>query len=145
MGATESGVLALTHETGIELEVGRPLPWLSNRGHLNPVLQDAVPPSVLELLRTIYERLGGDEGALAGKRAGSSPRPDFTLASAALIVDVDEIQHFTSDRLATRRVGSVCHFARPQRDAQALSQRHTDAAWSLARSRHASQPQSLSM
>jgi hypothetical protein len=79
-----------------------------------------VPPSVLELLRTIYERLGGDEGALAGKRAGSSPRPDFTLASAALIVDVDEIQHFTSDRLATRRVGSVCHFARPQRDAQAF-------------------------
>jgi hypothetical protein len=53
------------------------------------------------LTRSFYERLGGDEGALAGKRAGSSPRPDFTLASAALIVEVDEIQHFTSDRLAT--------------------------------------------
>jgi very-short-patch-repair endonuclease len=60
-----------------------------------------VPESTLRLLRTIYEWLGGDEDALAGKRAGSSPRPDFLLPLASLIVEVDEIQHFTTDRLRT--------------------------------------------
>jgi hypothetical protein len=53
------------------------------------------------LLSTIHQGLGGDEILMAGKRAGSSPRPDFLLPSAGLIVEVDEIQHFTSDRLAT--------------------------------------------
>jgi len=101
MGATESGVFTLAREAGIELDVGATLPWLSNRGHLNPVFAGAVPGSTLRLLSTIYERLGGDEGALAGKRAGSSPRPDFLLRSASLIVEVDEIQHFTTDRLRT--------------------------------------------
>ena len=101
MGATQSGVFALARESEIELEPGQALPWLTNRGHANPVLQDAVPASTLRLLSAIHERLGGDEHALAAKRAGSSPRPDFFLRSAALIVEVDEIQHFTNDRLAT--------------------------------------------
>jgi len=43
MGATESGVFALAREAGIELESGTALPWLSNRGHLNPELAGAVP------------------------------------------------------------------------------------------------------
>jgi hypothetical protein len=99
MGATESGAFTLGREAGIELEPGNSLPWLSNRGHLNPVLEEAVPKATLDRLSAIHERLGGDENALAGKRAGSSPRPDFFLRSAALIIEVDEIQHFTSDRL----------------------------------------------
>jgi hypothetical protein len=101
MGATENGVFTLAREAGIELDAGTAFPWLSNRGHLNPILAGVVPETTLGILSTIHQRLGGDESLLAGKRAGSSPRPDFVLASATLIVEVDEIQHFTSDRLTT--------------------------------------------
>jgi hypothetical protein len=101
MGATENGVFALAREAGIELEPATALPWLSNRGHLNPVLADVVPETILAILSSIHQRLGGDEGLLAAKRAGSSPRPDFLFPWASVIVEVDEIQHFTSDRLAT--------------------------------------------
>jgi hypothetical protein len=101
MGATESGVFALAREAGIALERGGSLPWLTNRGHLNPVLRETVPGETVAVLRAIYQRLGGDETALAGKRSGANPRPDFLLPSAALIVEIDETQHFTSDRLLT--------------------------------------------
>src|SRR5436309_421099 len=101
MGATETGVFTLAREAGIELEQGAGLPWLTNLGHLNPVLAGVVPEATLAMLSSIHQRLGGDESLLAAKRGGSSPRPDFVLASASLIVEVDEIQHFTSDRLAT--------------------------------------------
>jgi hypothetical protein len=101
MGATENGVFTFAREADIELERGTAVPWLTNRGHLNPVLTSVVPETTLGILASIHQRLGGDEAALAGKRAGSSPRPDFVLGSTSLIVEVDEIQHFTSDRLVT--------------------------------------------
>jgi hypothetical protein len=75
VGATEKGVFALAREAGIELEAGTALPWLSNRGNLNPVLAGVVPETTLDILSTIHQRLGGDESLLAGKLAGSSPRP----------------------------------------------------------------------
>jgi hypothetical protein len=59
---------------------------------------------VVELLRAIYLKLGGDETALANKRRGSDPKPDFLLGDHEQIVEVDEIQHFTSDRLSTLRL-----------------------------------------
>jgi hypothetical protein len=101
MGSTETGVFTLARKAAIELEPGAALPWLTNRGHLNPVVAGVVPETTLAILSSIHQRLGGDESLLAAKRGGSSPRPDFVLASASLIVEVDEIQHFTSDRLAT--------------------------------------------
>jgi hypothetical protein len=101
MGATESGVFALAREAGIELERGATVPWLTNRGHLTPMLAGVVPETTLAILSTIHRRLGGDERLLAGKHTGSGPRPDFVLSSANLIVEVDEVQHFTSDRLTT--------------------------------------------
>jgi len=52
-------------------------------------------------LRSIYLALGGDETLLVRKRSGSDPRLDFVLADHALAVEVDEIQHFTTERLRT--------------------------------------------
>jgi hypothetical protein len=104
VGDLQSDVFALAHEAGFDLEDKRSMPampWLTNRGHLNPALEGTVPESTLGLIRAMHERLGGDERALAGKRAGSDPKPDFVLRSASLIVEVDEFQHFTSDRLLT--------------------------------------------
>lgn len=101
MGATESGVFAFARESGIELEVGSSMPWLSNQGHLNPVLAASVPRGTLQILAALYRRLGGDESALASKRPGGGLRPDFILRGPSLVVEVDEVQHFTSDRLLT--------------------------------------------
>jgi hypothetical protein len=85
MGATESGVYTFARDAGIELLQGSALPWLTNRGHLNPVLHESVSEGALNMLRTIHQRLGGDELALANKRSGASPRPDFLLPSAGLM------------------------------------------------------------
>ena len=60
MGATESGVFTLAREAGIELDAGTAFPWLSNRGHLNPILAGVVPETTLGVLSTIHQRLGGD-------------------------------------------------------------------------------------
>jgi hypothetical protein len=53
----------------------------------------------LAAIRLIYQELGGDESLLASKRSGSDPRIDLLLD--VLAVEVDEIQHFTTDRLRT--------------------------------------------
>jgi hypothetical protein len=67
VGATDTGVFLLARDAGIELEASTTLPWLSNRGHANPILTGIVPESTLRLLSTIYQRLGGDEQTLASK------------------------------------------------------------------------------
>ena len=46
---------------------------------------------------------GGNEKPLAAKRRGSDPTPDFLL-NCRQIIEVDEIQHFTTDRLTTLRL-----------------------------------------
>jgi hypothetical protein len=59
---------------------------------------------VTQSLREIYVALGGVEGLRANKREGSDPEIDFLFAAKQLIVETDEIQHFTSDRLRTLEV-----------------------------------------
>ena len=97
MGATEDTFYSLAHADGIALERGHSASWLTNLGRLNPTLG----PSISAQLREMHTRLGGDPGLLAAKRGGAGPRLDFLLADRNVVVEVDEIQHFTSDRLAT--------------------------------------------
>ncbi len=101
VGETEKrfGQLAL----GGDLTPGHRLPWLSNRGHV-ALEEMGADHEVVDLLRAIYLELGGDEMALANKRRGSDPKPDFFLGDNKQIVEVDEIQHFTSDRLSTLKL-----------------------------------------
>jgi hypothetical protein len=100
MGLTESQFEMLAAADG--LERGYRLSWLSNRGHL--AMQElGAPDSVIEHLHEIYIRLGGNEKALAAKRPGSDPKPDF-LTDSQQIIEIDEIQHFTTDRLTTLRI-----------------------------------------
>jgi hypothetical protein len=100
MGATEDTFLALATANGFKFERGTVVPWLSNLGHLNAAITS---DAVAQDLRTLHAMLGGDERLLASKRAGSQPRLDFVFRARNLIVEVDEIQHFTTDRLATLR------------------------------------------
>jgi hypothetical protein len=73
---------------------------LTKNGHRNSLLADEAPVAA-EALGRIYERLGGNETLLAAKSHGNDPKPDFLLPERDLIVEIDEIQHFTSDRLMT--------------------------------------------
>lgn len=77
------------------------MPWLSKRGHLNPLILETLDAERIDRLRAIYRVLRGNEALLGAKTRGKDPSPDFILRERALIVEVDETQHFTSDRLTT--------------------------------------------
>lgn len=76
-----------------------PVPWLTNKGHLNPLVQSAAP-SAAETLRSVFLELGGDEEALSNKVARPL-KPDFRHEELGCLVEIDELQHFTSARLLT--------------------------------------------
>lgn len=98
---SEIEFLGLANQAGIQLVPGRRLPWLTNKGHLAESLRGVVPTAVLELLGDLHRSLGGDEAALRAKRAGTDPCPDIALEERGWLVEYDELQHFTSDRLVT--------------------------------------------
>lgn len=98
MGKTQTEFAALTAADG--LEPGHRLPWLTNRGHLH-LEEIGASIGLVNTLREIYLALGGDEQALASKRPGSDPTPDFLYGPSSQLLEVDEIQHFTSDRRLT--------------------------------------------
>jgi hypothetical protein len=100
MGATEDTFYSLAVADGVELQRGLAVPWLSNLGHLNVAIGDE---NTSNELRELHRQLKGDEQLLSSKRSGSSPRLDFVLIEQKLIIEVDEIQHFTTDRLTTFR------------------------------------------
>ena len=100
MGATEDSFAALAEEAGVELDREQRFGWLTCRGHLEPSLRETVPEHVVAALQGIFSGLGGDEVALAGKRL-QLLRPDFFTPATGQIVELDEVQHFTSDRLST--------------------------------------------
>ncbi len=101
MGATEETFAQLARADGIVFSRGVSPAWLTNRGHLSGAIADQLDAASDAALRSIYSALGGDETLLVRKRSGSNPRLDFVLADHALAVEVDEIQHFTTERRRT--------------------------------------------
>lgn len=77
------------------------VPWLSVRGHLDAYVQNHAPAETIGTLAAIHADLGGDAVALAAKRSGSVC-PDLVTAEGQ-IVEVDEVQHFTTARERTLR------------------------------------------
>ncbi len=98
---SEIEFISLANQAGIPLTPGRRLSWLTNKGHLAEALLGVVPDEVLELLGDLFRSLGGDEAALRAKRVGSDPCPDMAFEERGWLVEYDEQQHFTSDRLVT--------------------------------------------
>lgn len=101
MGATEDTFAELARADGIEFSRGVSAAWLTNKGHLSAAVASHLDAAQAAAIRSIYTVLGGDETLLASKRSGSDPRLDFVLHDNLLAVEVDEIQHFTADRLRT--------------------------------------------
>lgn len=71
---------------------------MTNRGHCEPGIADALDGEPLEVLQTVFGILDGDEEALAAKR-GTPLQPDFLVGKIEQLVELDESQHFTSARL----------------------------------------------
>jgi hypothetical protein len=101
VGATEDTFARLAAANSVDFERGVSQDWLTNKGHLEEKIRVTLDEQAGLALDTIYRTLGGDEKLLLEKRGGSNPRIDFVLARQTLIVEVDEIQHFTSDRLTS--------------------------------------------
>lgn len=98
MGRTEREFMSALLAGGYDMQRNRTVPWLTTRGHLDGALVDVVPSEVLAVLRRIFLRLGGKEDLLSTKRI-LRLRPDAFLDER--ILELDEIQHFSSARLAT--------------------------------------------
>jgi len=86
---------------GIPLAFGAPVAWLSGQGHLNPMVAERAPTAEVAALTNIHLTLGGSAKALAGKRPGNPPVPDLVHVPTGCLIEVDEIQHFTTARLRT--------------------------------------------
>lgn len=100
MGATEDGFDALARAQGINLVRRATFPGLSNLGHADPTLADTVSSSTLVTLEGIYNKLGGERSLLERKRHRLL-EIDFYAPELELLIEVDETQHFTSDRRST--------------------------------------------
>lgn len=100
MAGVHLAVLGLALEAGLPLAKGRAVDWLSGRGHLNPAVADS-PTAVLTALASMHAALGGDAKVLAGKKPGNPPTPDLVHTETGCIIEVDEVQHFTTARSAT--------------------------------------------
>lgn len=100
MGATEQGFYDLADSRGIRLERQVAVAGLSSRGHQDPVLATTASPPTLRQLADIFGGLGGDTSRLAEKRA-IPLRLDFYAPDFDVFVEVDETQHFSTERART--------------------------------------------
>lgn len=98
--AFDSDVIEAARCRGIRLVAGTPLRWLTARGHLDPFVQRYAPIEILDALDDLHASLGGDRRALAHKH-GVAPRPDLVVDATGQLVELDEVEHFTSARLTS--------------------------------------------
>jgi hypothetical protein len=94
-------LLAQARAAGIPLSLGKEVDWLSGRGHLADSLQGVVPTDLLTVLATIHQQLGGNAALLASKIGGQQPLPDLIHDELGCVIEVDEVQHFTTTRART--------------------------------------------
>jgi hypothetical protein len=96
-GDCEEAFRAAAAADGIVL-VRAKVPWLSQRGHFG--LPDEAS-CVVETMESIFNAVGGIEAEQAIK--GLTPLPgDFLHEASGTFIEIDEHQHFTSQRLAAR-------------------------------------------
>jgi hypothetical protein len=98
--AAEDGIVLAQHS----------FDWLCEQGHvgLERVAKARRDPAIvapvkaaLEVLATIYARLGGDAGVLHAARENLLLPVDLYHAESGTVIELDDAAHFTSFRLAT--------------------------------------------
>ena len=93
-------MLELAVEEGLPLALGKAVPWLSGRGHLNTAVV-GTRSEILAALASAHAGLGGEADVLAEKRPANPPTPDLVHTGSGCIIEIDEVQHFTTARLLT--------------------------------------------
>ena len=88
---------------GIELRADVKLPWLTRHGHLAQVVQASAPSWALAAMDEILDALNGDPVLLGAKTRGAMTADFVLLPGGVQVVEYDEVQHFTTARLATLR------------------------------------------
>ncbi len=83
---------------GVHLSPAPAARWLTERGHLNPVVQSVAPTDVLDALDELHEALGGDRRTLA-KGRDVAIRPGLRVTSTDQLIEIDDLGHLTTDRL----------------------------------------------
>jgi hypothetical protein len=94
-------LFAQARAAGISLSLEQKVHWLSGQGHLADSLQGVVPADLLTVLATIHHQLGGNAALLASKSGGPPPIPDLIHDELGCVIEVDEVQHFTTARART--------------------------------------------
>jgi hypothetical protein len=94
VGDCENAFLEAAAREGIEL-VRYKQPWLNQRGHFGLPPEAAVAFGPLD---EIFYELGGDREAQSAKRTTALPG-DFIHPSTGTMIEIDEVQHFTSYRM----------------------------------------------
>lgn len=94
-------MLACARAAGIDLVLGRSVPWLTGRGHLAEIVNRQAPGHIVECLADLHQMLGGRADLLVSKRLSNPPTPDLFHQPTGCVIEVDEVQHFTSARLVT--------------------------------------------
>lgn len=83
---------------GVAVSVAPCQPWLTERGHLDPLVRDHAPAEIVDVLDEIHGALGGDHRVLSHRRRAPLPT-GLRLAETGQLVAVDGVEHFTVDRL----------------------------------------------
>ncbi|WP_309073792.1 hypothetical protein [Paenarthrobacter sp.] len=96
VGDCENAFVETALKHGVQL-VRYKMPWLNQRGHFG--LPDSAS-AVAVPLEKIFASLGGKGAEQSVKRTTALPG-DFIHEGTGTIIEVDEIQHFTSFRLQT--------------------------------------------
>lgn len=96
VGDCENAFVKAALEHGVQL-VRYKKPWLNQRGHFG--LPDSASNVAVPLER-IFASLGGNDAEQSVKRTIPLPG-DFIHESTGTLIEVDEVQHFTSFRLHT--------------------------------------------
>lgn len=94
VGDCENAFIEAARGEGVEL-VRYQKPWLNQRGHFG--LPDQAF-GVTGALNSIFLALGGNSTEQAAKRTTALPG-DFIHTRSGTIIEIDELQHFTSFRL----------------------------------------------
>ncbi|MFJ4015198.1 hypothetical protein [Microbacterium sp. NPDC090014] len=101
VGEVEAAVSAMASADGIALVRMPRVEWLNTHGHFELPPQAAAGQPALQ---RVFEELGGDEREQRSKQLRTLPSDLFYVASGTM-VEVDEVQHFTSFRALTIRKG----------------------------------------
>ncbi len=93
-------VMAAARGRGLDLAAAPALPWLTDRGHLAPTVQREAPIEVIDRLDALHASLGGDRRVLA-RQSTAPQRVGLVVRTSGQLVAVDDVGHFTADRLAS--------------------------------------------